>query len=54
MEKLVLELLSLLFFSFFVHPKTISRKDQDGFNEPYILGLLECDWDAFIRAKRKV
>ncbi|XP_044177766.1 probable inactive peptidyl-prolyl cis-trans isomerase-like 6 isoform X1 [Acropora muricata] len=33
--------------------ETISRKDQDGFNEPYILGLLECDWDAFIRAKRK-
>ncbi|XP_068698073.1 probable inactive peptidyl-prolyl cis-trans isomerase-like 6 [Montipora foliosa] len=31
----------------------LSQKDPDGFSEPYTLGLLECDWDAFIRAKKK-
>lgn len=32
----------------------LSQRDPDVFTEPYVLGLLECDWDTFIRDKKKV
>lgn len=32
----------------------LSQRKPEVFTEPYVLGLLECDWDAFIRDKKKV
>ena len=32
----------------------ICQKDAEVFTDPYVLGLLECEWDAFIREKKKV
>ncbi|XP_020622776.1 peptidyl-prolyl cis-trans isomerase-like 6 [Orbicella faveolata] len=31
----------------------LSQRKPEVFTEPYVLGLLECDWDAFIRDKKK-
>nr|XP_058956563.1 probable inactive peptidyl-prolyl cis-trans isomerase-like 6 [Pocillopora verrucosa] len=31
----------------------LSQREPDVFTEPYVLGLLECDWDTFIRDKKK-
>ncbi|KAM7445948.1 putative inactive peptidyl-prolyl cis-trans isomerase-like 6 [Porites harrisoni] len=31
----------------------ICQKDAEVFTDPYVLGLLECEWDAFIREKKK-
>lgn len=32
----------------------LHQKEPDAFFEPKAVGLLECDWNAFIQSKKKV
>ena len=43
----------LISFLCYLHQQ-LSQREPEIFTDPYVLGLLECDWDAFIRDKKKV
>lgn len=43
-----------MMYFFILSQQQLSQREPDVFTEPYVLGLLECDWDTFIRDKKKV